>query len=216
MASYISSIITKYSAHLTILVEISALRDRQMPPTPLTGDYLPDTNNLINETGSNDITSPPLPHVISSPPSSSPSSTTSRAAQTALHRALNLASKKLLGTSQQHSHPHSYVTALVPPPPSSSSVNGEKIKEVDPLKSKKKSGILDPSRTTSMPAIDMTGLGPPSPSSSSIRSRCRFLILQILKDRDQQARICNLSGDGAQAIVDYLDIVRPKRHDSLP
>jgi len=52
---------------------------------------------------------PPPPHAAAPPLSSSPSSVASRAASNALHRALNLASKKLFGTSR-HSYSHSTST----------------------------------------------------------------------------------------------------------
>lgn len=84
-----------------------------MPPTPLTEDYPPDPNNPIGGgPGSNNITFPPPPHTMAPPLSSSPSSMASRAASNALHRALNLASKKLFGTSRHHSHSHSYTNSL--------------------------------------------------------------------------------------------------------
>lgn len=101
-----------------ILVELSAhprrpLHDRRMPPTPLTDDYPSDTNALISGTGTNNITFPPPPLAMMAPPlSSSPSSMASRAASNALHKALNLASKKLFGTSRRPSHSHSYANSL--------------------------------------------------------------------------------------------------------
>ncbi|KAJ3573102.1 hypothetical protein NP233_g2644 [Leucocoprinus birnbaumii] len=89
------------------------LHDRRIPPTPSTEEYPPDsTSNTPNGPGlntnppTNAITFPPPPHAAAPPLSSSPSSMASRAASNALHRALNLASKKLFGTSR-HSHSHS-------------------------------------------------------------------------------------------------------------
>ncbi|TFK32395.1 other/ULK/ULK protein kinase [Crucibulum laeve] len=77
------------------------LQDRRIPPTPTTEDYVPDYAAQPNTTVN--ITFPPPPNVHAPPLSSSPSSVASRAASNALHRALNLASKKLFGASPGHS-----------------------------------------------------------------------------------------------------------------
>ncbi|KAF9452103.1 Pkinase-domain-containing protein [Macrolepiota fuliginosa MF-IS2] len=112
--------------------EISAhprrpLHDRQMPPTPSVDEYPPDSNNsgigantnISINTNTNNITFPPPPHAAAPPLSSSPSSMASRAASNALHRALNLASKKLFGTSRSHSHSNSHSHSLSHTNPSS-------------------------------------------------------------------------------------------------
>lgn len=90
------------------------LHDRRIPPTPSMEEYPPDSiantpngpGPNTNNQSTNTITFPPPPHAAAPPLSSSPSSMASRAASNALHRALNLASKKLFGTSR-HSHSHS-------------------------------------------------------------------------------------------------------------
>jgi serine/threonine-protein kinase ULK/ATG1 len=99
--------ICSVTTYLISLLELSShprkpLHDRRPPPTPSAEEYLPDLGIGNN----NVMTFPPPPHAAAPPLSSSPSSMASRAASNALHRALNLASKKLFGTSR-HSHSHS-------------------------------------------------------------------------------------------------------------
>ncbi|KAF9001203.1 other/ULK/ULK protein kinase [Cyathus striatus] len=74
------------------------LQDRRIPPTPSGedyADYLTPTNNPSN------MTFPPPPNANIPTLSSSPGTIASKAASNALHRALNLASKKLFGTSNR-------------------------------------------------------------------------------------------------------------------
>ena len=88
------------------------LHDRRIPPTPLTEDYPPDGGaNTLTGAGhnTNSHNFPPPPHAAAPPLSSSSSSMASRAASNALHRALNLASKKLFGTPR-HSYSRSIST----------------------------------------------------------------------------------------------------------
>ncbi|KAJ3826660.1 other/ULK/ULK protein kinase [Lentinula raphanica] len=85
------------------------LQERQIPPSPSLEEYPSPVNNQ-----NQNVTFPPPPSTGTAPPlSSSPSSMASRAASHALTRAINLASKKLFGTTQtQHqrktSSPQSY------------------------------------------------------------------------------------------------------------
>ncbi|KAG7095997.1 hypothetical protein E1B28_006679 [Marasmius oreades] len=88
------------------------LQDRRVPPSPSMDDFpydspLPPNIPITSDQPSTaPITFPPPPNAISTPApplSSSPSSIASRAASNALHRAINLASKKLFGTTNARS-----------------------------------------------------------------------------------------------------------------
>jgi serine/threonine-protein kinase ULK2 len=81
-------------------VQRKPLQERQIPPTPSlesgADDSIPPTPTTF----------PPPPNPFAPPPlSSSPSSIASRAATNALNRAINLASKKLFGTTARSSPP---------------------------------------------------------------------------------------------------------------
>lgn len=101
---------TQYSqTHLTSLtpsIELDSvprrpLQERRVPPSP-SEEYPAPESSDNNQT--NNITFPPPPSTSAPPLSSSPSSIASRAASNALNRAINLASKKLFGTSQPQHH----------------------------------------------------------------------------------------------------------------
>ncbi|KAF8893084.1 other/ULK/ULK protein kinase [Infundibulicybe gibba] len=119
------------------------LQDRKIPPTPVAEDYNGDypVPNNVNTT----FPPPPNPNA---PLSSSPSSMASRAAANALNRAINLASKKLFGTSNhsRSSPSRDYSAPSSPRRPQIITLEG--VGERDPLEDELLAGLEELAQKT--------------------------------------------------------------------